>query len=101
MITSKKVAKAEAVVKEASEEIRRRELIMKAKQSELAQAAADIQEAHKDKAEAEKLLAKANQEAEDARLKYFAHSPDAGPHDHLSKEMLARLGVTDLSTLPP
>ena len=65
---------------------------MDTKQRELAQAAADIEEAHQSKAKAEQLLTKAKQEAEDARLKFFAHAPDAGPHTQLSKELLARLG---------
>ena len=60
MVTKKKVEKAEAVVKEASEDIRRREKLMDDKKRELAEAAAHIEEAYQSKAQAEKLLAMPN-----------------------------------------
>ena len=67
---------------------------------DLAKAAALIGEAQQTKKQAEEQLAQAMRESEEVRLKYIAHGPDAGSDTQFAKDMMARLGVTDIMAIP-
>ena len=99
MLTGRKVHKADAVVAEAEAEIQRRQLELEAQQEVINQKAQAVVEAQLLKAEALKAQAAAVKEAEEARVLYFARAPDKGAN--LFRDLLARMGGTDLTTLSP